>query len=382
MENYVFLAGAATAAHQVEGNNRNSDFWIMENVPGSMYKEPSGDAVDHYHRYREDIGYLKQQGLNAYRFSIEWARIEPQKGVYDQKEIEHYREVLTYCHQSGIMPVVTLMHFSSPSWLISEGGWKSETTTDAFARYAELIAKELGGLTPYICTINEANMGLQLQKITQQYINAANRDAEQGHPQDGDVQVGMNMDAYENMDRHMEVLADKFKVSADGIHTFLSGRTEEEELLIMRAHQKAREAIRAVNASIKIGATFSIYDYQAAEDGEEMREQLRYEDFGLYLPYLADDDFIGVQNYTRKMVGPDGIIEPPEGSRMTKAGYEFYPESIGNVVRYVASKWEKEIIFTENGISIDDDRDRVEFIMKSAAVILYRKNGGRSCGRL
>lgn len=74
-----FLIGAATAAHQVEGNNKNSDCWAMENVPYSIYKEPSLDAVDHYNKYEEDIKLLADAGLNAYRFSIEWARIEPEK---------------------------------------------------------------------------------------------------------------------------------------------------------------------------------------------------------------------------------------------------------------------------------------------------------------
>ena len=118
-----FMIGAATAAHQVEGNNVNSDFWVMENLPGSTYKEPSLDAADHYNRYREDIKTLADAGLKAYRFSIEWARIEPTRGHFDKKEIEHYRDVLKCCYEYNVIPIVTLHHFSSPKWLISEGGW-------------------------------------------------------------------------------------------------------------------------------------------------------------------------------------------------------------------------------------------------------------------
>ena len=152
-----FMFGAATAAHQVEGNNVNSDFWVMENLPGSMYKESSLDAVDHYHRYREDIKLLANAGLNAYRFSIEWARIEPTKGNFDKSEIEHYRNVLKCCHENSVTPIVTLHHFSSPKWLISEGGWESENTIGYFKNYCEYVVSELGDLIPYICTINEAN---------------------------------------------------------------------------------------------------------------------------------------------------------------------------------------------------------------------------------
>ena len=116
-----FMLGAATAAHQVEGNNVHSDFWAMEHMPYSLYKEPSLQAVDHYHHYHEDIQLLVNAGLNTYRFSIEWARIEPVKGQFNADEIEHYRKVLECCHQNKVNPVVTLHHFSSPKWLITEG---------------------------------------------------------------------------------------------------------------------------------------------------------------------------------------------------------------------------------------------------------------------
>jgi len=89
-----FLWGAATAAHQVEGNNINSDNWLLERVPNTMYKEPSGDACDHYHLYEQDINQLADLGFNAYRFSIEWARIEPEKGFFSRAELEHYRRML------------------------------------------------------------------------------------------------------------------------------------------------------------------------------------------------------------------------------------------------------------------------------------------------
>ncbi|AWV32390.1 family 1 glycosylhydrolase [Paenibacillus odorifer] len=141
-----FMIGAATAAHQVEGHNINSDFWAMEHVPNSVYKEPSLDAVDHYDRFAEDIELLKNAGCNTYRFSIEWARIEPAKGEFDKSEIEHYRQVLNFCHQLNITPIVTLHHFSSPKWLITEGGWESETTIEHFGNYCRYVITELGQL--------------------------------------------------------------------------------------------------------------------------------------------------------------------------------------------------------------------------------------------
>ena len=108
-----FLIGAATAAHQVEGNNIHSDLWAMEHMKHTSFSEPSLDAVDHYHRYEEDIKLLADAGLNAYRFSIEWARIEPEEGSFDLNEVEHYRDVIACCKKYGVEPFVTLHHFSS-----------------------------------------------------------------------------------------------------------------------------------------------------------------------------------------------------------------------------------------------------------------------------
>src|SRR5436305_1905258 len=106
-----FLWGAATAAHQVEGGNTNSDAWLLEHVDGSLYSEPSGDACDHYHRYGDDIALLARLGFNSYRFSIEWARVEPEEGEFSLAQLEHYRRMLAACHEHGVKPAVTLHHF-------------------------------------------------------------------------------------------------------------------------------------------------------------------------------------------------------------------------------------------------------------------------------
>ncbi|HEU0247660.1 MAG TPA: family 1 glycosylhydrolase, partial [Gaiellaceae bacterium] len=125
-----FLWGAATSAHQVEGGNVSSDGWVLEHVPGGPFPEPSGDACDHYRRYPEDIALLGALGLNAYRFTIEWARIEPAEGEFSGTELEHYRRVLATCHEHGLTPMVTFHHVTSPSWLTGDGGWEAEATPD------------------------------------------------------------------------------------------------------------------------------------------------------------------------------------------------------------------------------------------------------------
>jgi len=348
-----FLLGAATAAHQVEGNNINSDFWIQENTKHTSFVEPSGRAVDHYNRYEEDIKLLKDAGLNAYRFSIEWARLEPKENHFDTNEVEHYRDVIRVCKENGITPIITLHHFSSPAWLITKGGWTSEYVIGAFAKYAGFVMEQLGENIDYVCTINEANMGYQLGKVAADMMAASKR-------KEGDVQVGVNFDL-KSIILGMFEQGRAFHCSPFKIATFLSPRKEEQEKIVMRAHQAAKEAIKSVKSDCKVGLTLSLFDYQVEDGGQENADKLWREDFGIYFPYFKDDDFIGVQNYTRKIITKDGVKEV-ENARVTQMGYEFYPFSIGNVVRRVAGIFRGEIIVTENGVAADNDEDRCEYI--------------------
>lgn len=356
-----FLIGAATAAHQVEGNNVHSDFWAMEQMKNSSFVEPSKDAVDHYNRYKEDINLLADSGLNAYRFSIEWARIEPEKGVYEKNAIEHYREVLNYCHEKKVTPVVTLHHFSSPKWLIEQGGWESEDTIEAFTAYCTYIVKHLGSLMEYVCTINEANMGLQLASIARYYMEQMGID----------LQVGMDLDSLnpyqENMKKQMQETKAIF--GTEQANTFLSIRTEAGDAMIMRAHQSARDAMKAMCSHLKIGITLSLYDYQVEEGGEAIAAAAWKEEFEHYLPYLDKDDFFGLQNYSRRIVTANGIQQAPEGNERTQMGYEFYPESIGNVTKKVYQALGKPILITENGVATENDERRVEFIQRAMSSI-------------
>jgi beta-glucosidase len=352
-----FLLGAATAAHQVEGNNINSDFWAMEQVQHSMFKEPSGVCLDHYNRYREDIDLLAGAGLNSYRFSIEWARVQPDGNTFNQKEIDHYRDVLQYCHDKGVTPVVTMHHFSSPRWLILDGGWENEDTADRFAEYCGVMAKQLGGLMEYVCTVNEANMGLQLAKIAREMM------AKMKAARSGEVQAGVNTDTGNGMAVRMAELSKAFGgMDPQKVHHFLSGRTPEGDRVIIHAHEKARDKMKKVCPRLKIGLTLSLHDFQALPGGEANAEAEYEEELLHYLPYLQNDDFIGVQNYSRKLIGPEGTLPPPDNVELTQMGYEYYPQSIGNVIRYVAKHWNKPVLITENGVAVEDDARRTTFI--------------------
>ena len=239
-----FLIGAATAAHQVEGNNIHSDYWTMEHMKSTSFVEPSGDAVDHYNRYEEDIKLMAAAGLNCYRFSIEWARIEPVEGQFDETEAEHYRKVIRCCRENGITPIVTLHHFTSPKWLISKGGWEAESTVEDFRHYCVYIAEKLGSEMEYVCTINEANMGLQLAAIAKRYMKQMLLPKKKSET-DGKAQVGINLK--QMLANQKIAAAENAEVfGVEKLNTFVSQRTEEGDLLVMRAHAAARDAMKAL----------------------------------------------------------------------------------------------------------------------------------------
>ena len=364
-----FLVGAATAAHQVEGNNIHSDYWAMEHMKYGNFNEPSLDAVDHYNRYEEDIKMVAEAGLNAYRFSIEWARIEPEQGVYDENEIEHYRKVLTCCRENGVEPIVTMMHFTSPKWLIENGGWENEATVEAFKNYCQYVTEQLGDLMHYVCTINEANMGIQVAAISARYraqMMAKMQQMQQGGAEEkkdleGTAQVGMNFnDMMANMQKQKEENVEIF--GTDTLQTFVSARTPEGDMLVIRAHQAAKAAMKAVKPELQIGLTLSLHDIQAQEGGEETAAKEWVDEFTHYVPYIKEDDFFGLQNYSRSLIGPNGILPVPEGAEITQMDYEYYPEGLEHVIRRVDEEMPMPIMVTENGIATADDTRRVAYI--------------------
>ncbi len=359
-----FFIGAATAAHQVEGNNIHSDYWAQEQLPHTSFAEPSGLACDHYNRYEEDIRLLAEAGLNAYRFSIEWARIEPEEGKFDEGEIEHYRKVIASCKEKGVEPIVTLLHFTSPLWLIRKGGWEAESTVEDFRRYATYVTEKLGSELNYICTINEANMGLQLAAISKRFRLMAQQAAQKAKSAEGTVQVGMNFEKMmENMKFAAMENAQVFGTPQPQI--FVSSRTPEGDKLVFRAHQAAKAAIKALYPNIRVGITLSMHDLQALPGGERFAEEAWDEEFRHYLPYIKDDDFLGVQNYTRTQYGPQGQLPCPEGAELTQMDYEFYPEALEHVLRKVHEDFKGNLIVTENGVAVSDDSRRVEFIRRA-----------------
>jgi beta-glucosidase len=333
-----FMWGASTAAHQVEGNNINSESWVLEHLPGTIYAEPSGDAIDHYHRYPSDIAMLAELGFNSYRFSIEWARIEPEESEFSYAELEHYRRMLATCHEHGLKPVVTFHHFTSPRWLMRYGGWLDDKTPERFARYCERVVKHLRDLISVACTVNEPNLPVLLSKML----------------------------PFKFQDTPFwQTAAQAFGVTPDRLGLYQFVATPKAREVILAAHRRAFDVIKSGTGNVPVGLTMALVDVQAAEGGESKAAEFQYEMNDIFLEQLCGDDFVGVQTYSRMVVGANGMIPPAENMEKNQMGEEFYPEALGGTIHHAAQVTGIPIIVTENGFSGTDDSRRVEYYQRA-----------------
>ena len=364
---HKFLIGSATAGGQVEGYNTNSDIWAMEYMKTGGYSEPSLSAADHYHTYRQDIELMHQAGLNAYRFSFEWARIEPKKGKFDENEMNHYLDMIHACQEYGIEPVITLFHFSSPKWLITEGGWEAESTVEYFGEYAEYVANHLKGENiRYIITINEANMGTLIAG----YLEKMRK-----HMDGAGLQIGLDL---ENMADNQK-LSEQENLEVFGVRqaaVFTSPRTSHGDEIVCRAHRKAVEILHSILPDTKVGLSLSLRDLHYTDGGKENADRDWQKDFLHYLPTIENDDFLGIQTYTRAVFTAQGEQDPSSDAQLTQMGYEYYPECTENVIRKVHESFRGDLLITENGIATDDDSLRIQYIDTALKGVLKCRDEG------
>jgi len=333
-----FLWGAATAAHQVEGNNVNSDLWVLEHVEPTLFAEPSLDACDHYHRYADDIRLLASLGLNTYRFSIEWARIEPERNRFSLAALDHYRRVLAACHENGVSPMVTFYHFSSPRWFAAMGGWENRAAGDLFVRYCERSAQHLGNLIDFATTFNEPNLPLLLRWIS-------------------NIQI-----PFLTVTR-MQSQASR-AIGAKRFGCFLLGDAYKLRDAMIPAHLRARDAIRSAPGNYPVGVSLAMQDEQAVGERSK-RDQKCAEVYDPWLEAAGKSDFLGVQTYTRCRVGKNVDLGPEPGVELTQMDYEFWPEALEACLRYAATRVSVPIYITENGIATSDDDRRIEYIRRA-----------------
>lgn len=321
-----FTWGTATAAHQIEGGNSNNDWWAFEHTPGSGCTEPSGDCCDSWNRWEEDADLVAALGLDNYRFSVEWSRIEPAEGEFSRAALAHYREQCLGLRERGVDPVVTFHHFTTPQWLVAEGGWESDLAVERFGRFCDVVATELGDVMARACTINEPNI-------------VATMGWHAGMFPPGKKEVALSLSV---------------------AHRFAT------------AHRLAVDVIRAKAPGVPVGLTLSMTDYQLAPGGEQQLESIRHHAEDVFLDVTDGDDFLGVQVYTRMRIGPDGWAGYEDGVPVLDMGYEFYPASLGNCLRRA---WEYTggsvpLLVTENGIGTTDDAQRVDYVRQALAGVL------------
>lgn len=314
-----FLVGASTSAHQIEGNNVASDWWAFEHAEGSPM-EPSGDACDSFERWREDMDLAAAAGLDAYRFSIEWARIEPAPGEWSASALDHYRRMIEGAHERGLEPIVTLHHFTNPAWFHARGSWLAADAVDRFAAYVERATSILDGVGRVV-TINEPNMVAIMHRVIS-----------------GDATLNSG-------------LGGLLPTPHPGVRDAL-----------LAAHAAATAVLRAYRSDLRVGWSVANQTVQWTPDGEARAHAYREDIEDVWLRAAARDDFIGVQAYTRTVFDADGKIQLADDVPRTTTGWEYYPPALGESIRHTAEVIPGvPVLVTENGISTADDAQRIDY---------------------
>ena len=350
-----FLWGTATSSHQVEGNNTNNDWWEWEKGTGHIRDGHRSElACDWWNHAEQDFDLAQEMGQNAHRLSLEWSRIEPQEGEWDDDAMARYRQMLAGLRERGLEPMVTLHHFTNPLWLVEKGGWETEAVVPLFERYATKVAEELGDLVELWSVLNEPNVYAILS-----YAG------------------GRWPPGKQNLLLAFRVLSN-----------------------MLLAHGQAYQAIHRLQPRAKVGIAHAVrvfdparpnsrLDRWAASIPDRIFNQLVLTAltegvlaFPLTLnrkvPDLVDSaDFLGVNYYTRDMVAFDasrphelfGRRFYTEGAEMGDGGYsEVYPEGLYRLLKRLAT-YGKPIYITENGLPDEDDDQRPRFILTHLAAV-------------
>jgi beta-glucosidase len=347
-----FFWGAATAAHQVEGNNENQlTDWEKANanrlaaeaesrfskiVPNWEQVKPlatnpanyiSGVADDHYNLYEQDLALAKQIGLNSYRFSIEWSRIEPVEGQYDAEEIEHYRKVIAAVKAQGMTPFVTLWHRSQPKWVNAQGDWENPETIENYTKFVERMVSEYKDDVDYWMPFNEPMLHILVG-----YIEG---------------------------------------VLPPEIKSFSRAQTALKNMI--EAHKQAYKIIHDRDSKAFVAST------QAMQWGEADPNNLVNGALVAYLNYQANwkfidetkeqNDFIAIQYYgpVSYRVSTKGFKTdraPQVGQDASDFGWEIYPKGIYDLIKESHDRYGKPVIITENGIADMNDKLRTKYVQE------------------
>jgi len=322
-----FFWGAATSAHQVEGNMHN-DWSEWEKLGKVKHGERSGMSAGHFQRFREDFALAKKLSHNAHRFSIEWSRIEPRPGVFDEEAIEHYRQVLQELRRLGLEPFVTLHHFTNPIWIQEIGAWTNPKTVDYFVRYVERVIQSLGSLATYWITINEPTVNTSLGYLTKWWP-----------PERGSWWA-----AWQAI-RHL-----------------------------VSAHQRAYQIIHRFQPHARVGSANNLSAFVPSRPWNPIDRLLtRFSQYWHNQWWLdqtfEQQDFIALNYYfyhpIRFRLTNDltNFLKPEvtPGAPISDLGWQIQPHGLGLVLRWL-KRYHRPIFITENGLADAADRQRESFI--------------------
>ncbi|MGH7741204.1 MAG: glycoside hydrolase family 1 protein [Candidatus Eiseniibacteriota bacterium] len=351
-----FKWGAALSAHQAEGGNRANDWWRFERVPGKIADGAvSGDACRHFEQFDDDFARAAADGHGAHRLSLEWSRIEPERGKIDSAAIAHYHEVFASLARRRLMPVVTLHHFTNPLWIADAGGWENRVTIDRFCDFVRLCAREFGGQVDWWCTINEPEV-LAFRAYSEGLWPPARRD--------DSAALAVMANLLEAHGRASRILREEDKTDADGDgHAtrigFAKHYVELEParpwfpLDLVRAHFENAVFNRAVMSALGGEIALSI------PGARPVRRRV---------PELKDSsDWFGLNYYTRwqvKMFAPEAHV-PRAHSERTDLGWEIRPRGLGEVAARVAAATRLPVLVTEHGFADAADAFRPRALVES-----------------
>lgn len=350
-----FLWGTATSSHQVEGGNFNNDWWLWEKMGKIKTHDSSHPSCDHYHLYKEDFKLIQFLNNNAYRFSIEWSRIEPEEGKFDEKEIEHYIDMLEELKKLNIEPILTLHHFTIPIWFYNKDGFLNEEAPKIFGRFIKKVAPYFKKYVKYWITINEPIVLAVLSYIF-------------GWWPPGKKSFKLGLKVAKNLIlSHMEA----YKIIKE----------EDSDSQVSIAHNMELFYPASNFFADKIVANYinELYNYKILDS---LIEGVIKKPFGKneVISDLKNSlDFIGVNFYTRAFVKfhPFKIFaeKKRKDAVLTDFGYEYYPEGLYEILMSL-KKYNKKILITEHGIADKEDKLRKDFLIKAIDSVKKAKNDG------
>lgn len=351
-----FLWGASVAAHQVEGGNLNQwSQWEQENAKTLATQSPyvygeleswerivkpakqssnyiSGKAVDHYRRYEADFDILKSLNMNAFRFSIEWSRVEPEEGVWNSEAIDYYRRYFEALEARKITPIVTLFHFTLPVWFAEKGGFEKRRNIKHYLAFIEKVLGEYGRYMKYIITINEPE------------VYAAMSYHEQAWPPQKHSKLQM------------------FGVVQN----------------LIAAHKKASKLIHVHGRRYKVSMAYNLSYTYPGDDAKLTLWSAALMNYvaNVYIlkRTVKSNDFIGINYYFANRVYGYRIHNPNE--RLNDLGWDMQPTHLQEVLEDTYDRYKMPIMITENGLADAEDTDRTWWIAQTIQAMQSAQGNG------